>query len=98
MRKTHPDPVKSIMSLTTGVNNIAFHPSSEIMAITSKGKRDALKLVHVPTQRTFSCWPTERTPLGYVQCLSFSPGGGYISVGNDKGKALLYKLKQYDDY
>jgi U3 small nucleolar RNA-associated protein 18 len=98
MSKTNPNPIKSIMNLTTAVDQIIFHPSSMLMAMASRNKKDALKMVHVPSKQVFSNWPTDKTPLGYVQCLSFSPGGGYFSVGNDKGKALLYKLKHFEEY
>jgi U3 small nucleolar RNA-associated protein 18 len=42
-----------------------------------------------------SNWPTARTPLHYVTALSFSPGGGYLAIGNDRGRALLYRLNAY---
>lgn len=96
--KINPDPLKSIMNLTTAINNVSFHPSSMLMAMSSKIKKDSLKMVHVPTKRVFSNWPTDKTPLSYVQCLAFSPGGRYFSIGNDKGKALLYKLGHFEEY
>ena len=43
----------------------------------------------------FKNWPTSKTPLGYVWDVDFSPGGGYLAVGNDKGKCLLYRLDHY---
>jgi U3 small nucleolar RNA-associated protein 18 len=55
-------------------------------------------MVHVPSKRVFANWPTDKTPLGYVQCLAFSPGGRYLGIGNDKGKALLYKVKHFQHY
>jgi len=61
-------------------------------------KKNALKLVHLPTMKVFANWPTERTPLGYVQCLEFSPEGGYMAAGNDKGRVLLWKLRAFEDY
>lgn len=45
---------------------------------------------------TFSNWPTDRTPLGYVASAAFSPHSGYLAIGNDKGKALLYRLNHYE--
>ena len=35
------------------------------------------------------------TPLHYVSAVAFSPSSGYITIGNDRGKALLYRLKHY---
>lgn len=51
--------------------------------------------VHTDTHTTFHNWPTERTPLGYAWSVAFSPNSGYFSVGNDKGKALLWRLPHY---
>jgi U3 small nucleolar RNA-associated protein 18 len=115
--------VKSIMSLTTKITNICYHPSSEIMAIASDEvgnfalsryqwhvlkcclsffhplflaqKNDQLKLVHLPSNSVFTNWPTERTPLRKVTSLAFSPGGTFFVVGNNKGHASLWRLKDY---
>jgi U3 small nucleolar RNA-associated protein 18 len=38
--------------------------------MASRMKKDALKLVHVPTFTVFSNWPTS---LHYVHSLTFSP-------------------------
>lgn len=95
---SNPDPLKSFMNLSTPINQVLFHPSNLVMAYSSSTKKDSLKLCHVDSQSVFSNWPTANTPLGYVQCMDFSPNGGYFGVGNDKGVALLFKLKQFSDY
>lgn len=94
---------------------------SEILAISSRAKKDLFKMVskfnselrtlkktwevkttlfffffpfiqvHLPSLTVFSNWPTSRTPLRYVNAFDFSPNSGYISIGNDRGKALLYR-------
>ena len=38
-----------------------------------------------------------QTPLSYVFSLDFSPNSGYLAVGNDKGKVLLYRLRHYGE-
>ena len=107
-------------------SNDAFFIStfSEILAISSRAKKDLFKMVgkltfefitfketrrlkesfvffcflflifiqlHLPSLTVFSNWPTSRTPLRYVNTFDFSPNSGYLSIGNDKGKALLYR-------
>lgn len=64
---------------------------SEILAIASQRKKDALKLLHVPSLSVFSNWPTRGTPLSYVTALDISPHSQFIAIGNDKGKVLLYR-------
>lgn len=88
-------PRKVIMNLTTAADFLSFNVDSQILAIASYRKKDALKLVHVPTGRVYANWPTMNTPLRYVNSLTFSPSSGYLAIGNDKGKVLLYRLNHY---
>ena len=68
---------------------------AQMLAMASRMKKDALRLVHLPSGTVFQNWPTSRSPLGYVHSVAFSPGGGYLAVGNAKGRALLYRLHHY---
>jgi len=43
----------------------------------------------------FSNWPTQRTPLGIVTAVDFSPRSEYVAVGNKRGRVLLYQLSEY---
>jgi U3 small nucleolar RNA-associated protein 18 len=67
----------------------------QILAMASVKKRDALRLVHVPSFTVFSNWPTSRSPLHYVSALAFSPGGGLLAIGNARGRVVLYRLHHY---
>eukprot|EP01036_Dinobryon_divergens_P023637 gene23637-32007_t len=87
--------VKSLMNLTTQITSSAFHPSGQVLAVASNQKKDRLKLVHLPTCSVFSNWPTDRTPLGIVESLAFSPNGGYLAIGNHRGFVLLYQLEHF---
>lgn len=89
-------PIKSIMNMQTSIDYMKFNPTGDILAMSSRREKDSLKLVHVPTQTVFSNWPTNKTPLGYVWSLDFSPGSKFMAIGNDKGKCLLYKLNHFD--
>lgn len=51
--------------------------------------------IHMPTLTCYSNWPTQRTPLGYVSSMCFSPHSGMLAMGNDKGRALLYRVNHY---
>lgn len=88
-------PAKTFMNLVTTVDNLKFNHDSQILAMSSRMKKNALRLVHVPSQTVFSNWPTSNTPLQYVHTLDFSPGGGFLAVGNAAGKVLLYRLRHY---
>lgn len=90
-----PRQIKTIMNLTTKITASAFHPSGQVLAMASGEKRDQLKLVHMPSSSVFTNWPTDRTPFNRIECLDFSPGGGYLAVGNNRGKVLLYQLNHF---
>lgn len=91
-----PAPARSFMNLTTTVDTLAFSADGSVLACASRMKKDALRLVHVPTRTVFSNWPTSRSPLQFVHSCAFSPGGAYFAVGNARGRALLYRLHHYD--
>ncbi|XP_072952467.1 U3 small nucleolar RNA-associated protein 18 homolog [Typha angustifolia] len=90
-------PLKTIESLTTMVDQMKFNHDAQILAISSRMKKNGLKLVHVPSFNVFSNWPAPRFSLQYPRCLDFSPGGGFMTVGNAAGKVLLYKLHHYQN-
>jgi U3 small nucleolar RNA-associated protein 18 len=93
---TARDPIKSIMNLQTSADMVRFNHDGQILGMSSRREKDALKLLHVPTATIFSNWPTSKTPLGYVWSMDFSPQSRFLAIGNDKGKCLLYKLMHYN--
>jgi U3 small nucleolar RNA-associated protein 18 len=66
-----------------------------MLMMASRMKKNALRVVHLPSATVFSNWPPATAPLHYVHCGAFSPGGGYLAVGNAKGRVLLYRLHHY---
>ncbi|TMW55916.1 hypothetical protein Poli38472_008564 [Pythium oligandrum] len=91
----HRKPRKALMQLTTQVDGLKFNPDGQILAMSSRDTRDALKMVHVPTMTVFANWPSSKTPLHYVSAMDFSPNSGYFAVGNARGRVLLYRLTHY---
>lgn len=91
-----PQPIKSLLNLTTFISSSTFHPSSQLYAYSSDEIRNALRMVHLPSGRVYSNWPTLSTPLGHLQSMDFSPDGRYFVAGNRKGSALLYSLPYFD--
>jgi U3 small nucleolar RNA-associated protein 18 len=88
-------PIKTIENLTTKVDFLKFNNDAQILAISSSMKKNSLKLIHVPSFTVFSNWPPLNKSLHYPRCLDFSPGGGFMAMGNAGGKVLLYKLHHY---
>jgi U3 small nucleolar RNA-associated protein 18 len=49
----------------------------------------------MPSTRVFSNWPTDQTPLHYVNSFDFSSDSNYLALGNDRGHVILYKLNYF---
>lgn len=99
LQETNPKPIKAIMNLVTGTNSLAFNPTTEILAIASDKMKEAVRLVHLPSCTVFSNFPVvKQKHLSLIHTMDFSPRSGYFALGNDKGKALLYRLHHYSDF
>ena len=90
-----PQPLRELTSLTTAIDGLTFNSTGELLATRSRRKIDSLSLFHTESGTVVRNWPTGRTPLHYVTAMDFSPHSGYLAVGNDKGRVLLYRLKHY---
>ncbi|GAA5906780.1 WD40 repeat domain-containing protein [Sporobolomyces salmoneus] len=86
---------KAVGNLTTSVTTMRFNHDAQLLALASKTNKDQLKLVHLPTCSVFSNWPTQQTPLHHVTCIDFSKRSEWLAVGNQRGKVLLYEVKQF---
>ncbi|XP_045038055.2 U3 small nucleolar RNA-associated protein 18 homolog isoform X4 [Desmodus rotundus] len=99
LQETNPKPIKAIMNLVTGVSSLAFNPTTEILAIASEKMKEAVRLVHLPSCTVFSNFPVmKKKNISLVHTMDFSPRSGYFALGNEKGKALMYRLHHYSDF
>ena len=73
---TDVKPLKTLMHLITPVDDLCFNSDSQILSMSSRRKKDSLKMVHLPSFGVFSNWPTLKTPLRYVSAVDFSPNSG----------------------
>ncbi|KAF5312957.1 hypothetical protein D9619_003712 [Psilocybe cf. subviscida] len=90
-----PKLAKTLGHLTTPISTLRFNHDAQILAMASKEKKDAMRLVHLPSLTAFSNWPTSSTPLGHVTAVDFAARSEYVAIGNTRGKVLLYHLKDY---
>lgn len=92
-----PAPLKALKNLTTTIDTLHFSHDSQMLLMGSRMKKEALRLVHLPSLTVYSNWPTSRSPLHYVHSAAFSPHSGFLGVGNAKGRVLLYRLHHYSE-
>ncbi|KAJ4912024.1 U3 small nucleolar RNA-associated protein 18-like protein [Raphanus sativus] len=88
-------PMKTVENLTCQVDFLKFNHDAQILAIGSRMEEKSVKLVHVPSLTVFSNWPPQERNMRYPRCLDFSPGSGFMAMGNSEGKVLLYQLRHY---
>ena len=88
-------PSAELGQLTTTISSLEFSPDGQILCMASRAKKDALRLVHLPSCTVFTNWPTSNTPLGKVLSVAFSPHGEMLAVGNEQGKVRLWRLSHY---
>lgn len=46
-------PFKTIMNLTTAVTDLKFNSTSEMLAMSSKWKKNSVKIAHIPSYTVF---------------------------------------------
>lgn len=88
-------PVKSFLNIRTPIHHIAFNPDGKLMAFASHDKKASVRIAHTESLSVFSNWPTTRTNLHHVCSLTFSPGGGFLAVGDSRGDIHLLRLMAY---
>ncbi|KAH9920333.1 WD40-repeat-containing domain protein [Fomitopsis serialis] len=98
-----PKPLKTLGNLTTAITSLRFNHNSQLLAIASNTKKDQMRMVCIveyllnPSAHltAFSNWPTSSTPLGHVTSIDFSARSEYVAIGNNRGRVLLYQLKDF---
>ncbi|KAK4170240.1 WD40-repeat-containing domain protein [Cladorrhinum sp. PSN259] len=91
--KKLPTPTRTFEQLTTAISVAAFSPDGQLLAFGSVHKKDAMRLVHLPSCTVYRNWPTEQTPLGRVTAVAFSADSDVLAVGNDAGKIRLWEIR-----
>ncbi|GAB7365044.1 hypothetical protein MBLNU230_g5825t1 [Neophaeotheca triangularis] len=84
---SHPKPARVLDHLTTPTSHLTFSPDGQLLAMASKWKRDAMRLVHLPSCTVFKNWPTSSTPLGRITSVAIAEGGVVAEGGGGKGDA-----------
>lgn len=91
--KPRPTPTRALLHLTTPVTLLTFSPDGQLLAMASRHKRDALKLVHLPSCTVYRNWPTRQTPLGRIDAIAFGKKSDMLAIGNDLGKIRLWEIR-----
>jgi len=96
IQATHrPSPLRALDNLTTPISHLHFSsdPAGQTLVMASRWKKNALRLVHLPSCTVYRNWPTDKTPLGRISSVAISPDGGHLAVGNEAGKVRLWQIR-----
>lgn len=88
-------PVKSFFNLRTPIHNVSFNGDGSLFAFASHDKPGAVRIGHSGSMTVFSNWPSTRSTVGRVCSVKFSPGGGFLAVGDSRGHVNLMRLMSY---
>ena len=91
--KSRPTPTRTFEQLITPITIMTFSPDGQLFAFGSQHKKDALKLVHLPTCTIYRNWPTQQTPLGRITAMEFGRESDLLAIGNDAGKIRLWQIR-----
>lgn len=89
-----PKPVRVFEQLTTPISHLEFSPDGQLLCMTSRWKRDALRLIHLPSCTVYRNWPTTSTPLGRITAVAWSPTSEMIAVANEQGRIRLWEIRR----
>ncbi|OCK82997.1 WD40 repeat-like protein [Lepidopterella palustris CBS 459.81] len=93
-----PTPVRALDHLTTAISHLAFSPDGQLLAMASRSKKNAMRLVHLPSCTVYRNWPTDKTPLGRISALAWGDGQreeaeAFLAVANEQGKIRLWEVR-----
>lgn len=88
-----PKPTRSLDQLTTPTSHLVFSPDGQMLIMASRWKKDALRIIHLPTCTVYKNWPTSNTPLGRITGVAFGPGNDVLAVANEAGKIRMWEVR-----
>ncbi|KAJ9384570.1 hypothetical protein DTO063F5_4640 [Paecilomyces variotii] len=88
----NPKPTRVFDHLTTPTSHLVFSSDGQLMVMASRWKRDALRLVHLPSCTVYRNWPTSNTPFGRISSVAISPASDMLAVANEQGKIRVWEI------
>ena len=97
-----PKPLRALDHLTTPVSHLAFTADGQVLAMASRWKKNALRLVHLPSATVFKNWPTANTPLGRITAIAWGrpteeeerEGSlAMLAIGAETGRIKLWEVR-----
>jgi U3 small nucleolar RNA-associated protein 18 len=88
----NPKPTRAFDQLTTPISHLQFSMDGQLMVMASRWKRDALRLIHLPSCTVYHNWPTSNTPLGRISAVAISARSDMLAVANEQGRIRMWEI------
>ncbi|KAH9861509.1 hypothetical protein J1614_011256 [Plenodomus biglobosus] len=97
-----PKPLRALENLTTPISHLHFSADGQVLAMASRWKNNALRLVHLPSATVFKNWPTDKTPLGRITAVAWGRPSeederegslAQLAVANEAGHVRLWEVR-----
>ena len=88
------EPVKIFDNLTTSCDFVKFNKINNMLGMSSKWKKNAVRFVNLDNNKVFSNFPSFKERFKYISCFDFNSDNSLLSIGNDEGKAFLFQLNE----
>lgn len=93
---THPKPTRTLDQLTTPTSHLSFSPDGQLLVMASRWKKDALRMIHLPSCSVYRNWPTANTPFGRISAVCWGEVEGVpkLLVGNEAGRIMCWEIRK----
>lgn len=103
VRRPAPDPVRTVMNLTTSISALRFNHDGQLLLIASDQKNDAIRFVNTTAGTVYKNFPLfvggpNRQTYGRIYDVDFSPNSGYASFVSGNGTGHLFRINEYPSY
>ncbi|KAG5289372.1 U3 snoRNA associated protein [Histoplasma ohiense] len=88
----NPKPTRMLDQLTTPTSHLVFSADGQLLVMASRWKKDALRLIHLPSCTVYKNWPTSNTPFGRISAVAIAPTSDTLAVANEQGKIRLWEI------
>jgi U3 small nucleolar RNA-associated protein 18 len=97
-----PKPLRDLQNLTTPISHLEFTADGQVLAMASRWKNNAMRLVHLPSATVFKNWPTEKTPLGRITAVAWGRPSeeeeregslAQLAVANEAGHIRMWEIR-----
>ncbi|KAH8401690.1 hypothetical protein KR009_007385 [Drosophila setifemur] len=93
-----PQPEKRFMNLRTGITELQFNHSSEVLAMSSHEAPNSVKLAHFPSATVYANFPEQHDSVGHVTAMAFSPHSSFLAFATNSKTVPLFRLKYFRNY